>query len=126
MIKICVLAIVSLFFASLLSKNQKEYVFALMLASVLVPGFFGLSQLQGILALLKEFQELTGLSAVNWKILLKILGIAYLTEITCDICNDNGYHALGGQIAICGKLSIISLGIPLILAMIDTIKELFV
>lgn len=125
MVKICVIAIVSLFFALLLSYSQKEYVFVLILSSVLVIAFFAVSQLKGILALLKEFQEITGLSAVNWKILLKILGIAYLTEITSDICNDNGYHTLGGQVAICGKLTIISFGIPIILAMIDTIKELF-
>ena len=53
MVKICVIAIVSLFFALFLSKSQKEYGVVLILSAVLVIAFFAVSQLRGILALLK-------------------------------------------------------------------------
>ena len=39
-------------------------------------------------------------------VIVKIVGISYISEFASDICRDSGYAAIGNQIQIFGKLSI--------------------
>ena len=43
-------------------------------------------------------------------------------EFASGICRDAGYAALGTQIEIFGKLSILAVSIPVILALLDTLQ----
>lgn len=47
-------------------------------------------------------------------ILLKTLGIAFLTQCTADICRDLGESAVASNIELAGKAEIVLLGIPII------------
>lgn len=47
--------------------------------------------------------------------LLKMIGIAYLTEFTAELCRDAGEAGLGAKAAFCGKMLLLSQTVPLIL-----------
>ena len=49
-------------------------------------------------------------------VMLKMIGI------TC-ICRDAGCQTLAGQVELFGKLTILSLGMPVLLALLETIQE---
>ena len=55
---------------------------------------------------------------------LKMTGITYIAEFSSGICKDAGYGALGTQIEIFGKLSILAVSLPVILALLDTLQGL--
>lgn len=55
-------------------------------------------------------------------IFLKMLGITYIAEFSSGICKDAGYQTVALQIEIFGKLSILALSMPVLLALLDTIK----
>ena len=70
------------------------------------------------------FSELTKRSGINSEylsILLKITGIAMLTEFAVSICNDSGESAIANKIDLGGKIIIISISIPIIVALIELI-----
>lgn len=70
------------------------------------------------------FSELTKRSGINSEylgILLKITGIAILTEFAVSICNDSGESAIANKIELGGKIIIISISIPIIVALIELI-----
>lgn len=58
------------------------------------------------------------------KILIKITGIAFLTEFAVSICKDAGESAIGAKVDIGGKLIIVAISIPIIGTMLETILKI--
>lgn len=54
--------------------------------------------------------------------LLKMLGITYVSEFSSSICKDAGYQTIAGQIEIFGKLAVFVLSMPVLLALLDTVR----
>lgn len=63
-------------------------------------------------------------SGETWAILLKALGIAFLTETAASLCRDSGEAALAGWVETAGKLEILLLSFPLIRTVMDTVAAL--
>ena len=56
-------------------------------------------------------------------ILIKSLGICYVTQISVDICKENGSGSIASQIEIAGKLIILLLAVPLYGDLIEMIYD---
>ncbi len=54
-------------------------------------------------------------------ILLKVTGIAYLSELGANLCRDAGYQAVAAQIELFGKVMVLLAGMPVMLTLVDTI-----
>lgn len=63
------------------------------------------------------------INAENFKLIFKALGICYITQLGKDVCVDAGETALGEKVDLFGKIIIVSLSVPLILEIIELIKE---
>jgi stage III sporulation protein AD len=59
-----------------------------------------------------------------FRILLKIIGITYISDFASNICRDAGNSAIAGQIEIFGKISILAISSPIILALLETVYGL--
>ena len=66
----------------------------------------------------------TALGGEIWRILLKALGIAFLSETAASICRDSGESGLAGWVEMAGKLEILLLSFPLIRTVMDTVATL--
>ena len=51
-----------------------------------------------------------------------MVGITYVAEFASGICKDAGYGSLGNQIEIFGKLSILGISMPILLALFGTLE----
>lgn len=60
------------------------------------------------------------LNTGSFELLIKILGIAVITKIGADICNDSGNSALSSMVELAGKTVILIMTFPLI----KTVTEL--
>jgi len=58
------------------------------------------------------------------KLLIKITGIAFLTEFAVSICKDAGESAIASKIDIGGKVIIVSMSIPIIAGLMETILKI--
>lgn len=56
--------------------------------------------------------------------LLRILGIAYITEFGTQVCKDAGESALAFKVAMAGKVMILILAAPIITTILDTVSRL--
>jgi stage III sporulation protein AD len=54
--------------------------------------------------------------------ILKMIGITYIAEFCSSICKDAGYQTIAVQIEIFSKLTILALGLPILLALLETIQ----
>ena len=83
-----------------------------------------MDKLTGIINILTTLSNKTGLNSEYLGILLKITGIAILTEFGVSICNDAGESAIATKIDLGGKIIIISISIPIIVALLELIVKI--
>ena len=58
--------------------------------------------------------------------MLKMIGITYISEFSSSICKDTGYQTIAVQIEVFSKLPILAMGMPILLALLETIQEFLV
>lgn len=80
-----------------------------------------MDKLNAIVDLLESLTNKTGTGSTFLKILLKITGIAILTEFAVSICKDSGESAIASKVELGGKIIIISISIPIITALLELI-----
>ena len=58
--------------------------------------------------------------------MLKMIGVTYISEFSSSICKDTGYQTIAVQIEVFSKLTILAMGMPILLALLETIQEFLV
>ena len=58
--------------------------------------------------------------------MLKMIGITYISEFSSSICKDTGSQTIAVQIEVFSKLTILAMGMPILLALLETIQEFLV
>lgn len=78
-----------------------------------------------VIAYVTELSEGVGApDGETWTILLKALGIAFLTETAASVCRDSGEGGMAGWVEMAGKLEILLLAFPLIRTVLETVTAL--
>ncbi|MCM1497777.1 MAG: stage III sporulation protein AD [Clostridium sp.] len=85
--------------------------------------FYILNRLSFVLDFLDDVMGDIGLESGYFEILIKIIGISYLCEFTANICRESGFVAVAGQIEIGGKLTMMVMSMPILMAIVDTITS---
>lgn len=122
MINVALIGIVAVLIGLQFKGSKPEYGVYISIVTCIVIFYFGISKLELILS---TINKITGYIAINntyISILIKIIGITYIAEFSSSLCKDAGHAAIANQIELVGKLSIISISIPILLALIDTIN----
>lgn len=83
-----------------------------------------LDKVNGIISLLTNLSNKANVNNQYLIILLKITGIAFLTEFAVSICNDSGESAIASKIDLGGKVIIIGMSIPIISALLELIIKI--
>ncbi len=113
MLKICALAIVCVVVCMLLKHIKSDFASLIRIAGgVLIFGILivGLGDVMGEAAIL--FQNDRAERYIT--VMLRALGIAFLTRICTDMCRDCGENLIAGGVEAAGKAAILVLCIPLI------------
>ena len=76
-----------------------------------------------ILKAIEEIRAFIQIGQPYLEALLKMIGITYVAEFAAGMCRDAGYGSLGSQIEIFGKLSILALSMPILLALFGTLEQ---
>ncbi len=86
--------------------------------------FFGISKFEYIVDMFQELTDYIGINEVYIKVILKMIGIAYLSEFTASICKDAGQSTIASQVDFFGKMSMIVVSLPVLQSLLETIGEL--
>ena len=104
-----------------LKQIRSPYAETISMATCLLIIFYSLSRLSSVFELINTVGSYFAEQKDYFKILLKIIGITYVADFASNICKDAGYSAIAGQIEIFGKISILAISSPIILALLETI-----
>lgn len=78
-------------------------------------------KLAGIIEVLKNFASKTSVNYDFILLLLKITGIAILTEFAVSICKDSGESAIANKIDLGGKVIIMSMSVPILSSLVQIV-----
>jgi stage III sporulation protein AD len=123
MIKIAVIGVIVAVLAIIFRKGKEEYSLYISIAACILILLWGISKLQIILDAIEQLQGYIKMNKAYVGILIKIIGITYVTEISSSLCKDSGYQAIGEQIEIVGKLTILAISMPILLSILDTVNS---
>lgn len=123
MIKIAVLGLVTVLLAVQFKSGKSEYGVYIGFAGCLILFLYGMRKLETILGSLGALQNYVAISDTYIFILLKIIGITYIAEFSSDLCKDAGYGAIAGQIEFVGKLSILTISLPVLVSLLESIQS---
>lgn len=122
-IQVGILGVAGVLFAVQLKQLKTETAIYLCVA---IGVFICLSMFGHLKVLIDTIREISSFVDVKTgyiTILLKMLGITYLSEFASSICKDAGYQVIAAQIELFGKISILVLSIPIMLTLLETVQE---
>ena len=122
-IKIIGIGITALIIIIILKQYKPEFAVYISIIAGIAILLLSLSQMSGVINLLKDISSRASISSEFLGIILKITGIAILTEFAVSICQDSGESAIANKIDIGGKIMIITMSIPIISSLLETILK---
>ncbi len=123
-IKIIGVGLVSLIIIIILKQYKPEFVIYISIFAGAIILLLVMDKISGIVSLLFSIQNKANMNNQFLVILLKITGIAFLTEYASSICKDAGESAIATKIDLGGKVLIIAISIPIIQALLELIIKI--
>ncbi len=121
-IQIGILSVAGVLLALQMKTGREEYGIYITLAVGLCI-FAGIADnLSLILEITGLMKEILGENGIYVEVLIKMLGITYVAEFSAGICRDAGYQTVAAQIEIFAKITILALSMPILLALLKTIR----
>ena len=120
-VKIIGIGLISLIIIIILKQYKPEFaVYVSIIAGILIIALT-IGKIAGIIDILKNLANNTTINNQFLVLLIKITGIAILTEYTVSICKDSGESAIASKVDFGGKIVIMSMSIPIISSLLETI-----
>ena len=82
------------------------------------------SQLEGIISGVSGLFQKSGSAGVYFPVLLKVIGIAYLTDFSAQVCRDAGENGIASKVEMAGKIFIFYAALPVFTSLIRMLQML--
>lgn len=123
-LKLCSVALITAISALLLKSQKSDLVPVVLLAGGIIMVICGFDYLSESLSFIKKFTEQTNIDSSVIRLILKVVGVAYLFELTASSIKDLGFESISDKLLLCGKIVIFAMSIPVLSALYDVITKL--
>ena len=122
-IKIIGIALISLVIIIIVKQYKPEFsvYISLMVGCIIL--FLAFDKLADIINLLSNLASRSSINGSFITLLLKITGIAILTEFAVSICKDAGESSIANKVDIGGKIMIVAVSVPIISGLLETVVK---
>lgn len=122
--RIIALGLVGTVLAVLLKKENPQI--AMLVAAITGILIFGMIcvPLGNLIALLRETAEQAGVGSGYFAVVLKVIGIAYLTQFGAQLCADAGEGAVAAKIELAGKILMMTAAAPVLMGLLEMVMGL--
>lgn len=122
--KIVAFAIIASILAITVKQDRPEYALQISLAAGAIIFFLMVGKLASILDVIYELTSKLDVEVVYLKSIIKIIGIAYITEFGSQVCRDGGESSIATKVEFAGKILIMVLALPILLSVLNLIIKL--
>lgn len=123
-LKIIGIGLIALIIIILLKQYKPEFAIYISLLTGVLILILVMDKLTGIINLLQSLTNKANINSAFLALLIKITGIAFLSEFAVSICKDSGEGAIASKIEIGSKIIIIAMSIPIISSLLEIILKI--
>ena len=123
-VKIAIIALISIFISSSLKSYNKDFSSFVSIAGGVIIFLLCLDELSNILNYFSEIYEIVNFDYEYLSLIIKIIGVGYIAEFTADIAEDFGNKAISSKVILGGKIVICGMAIPVIKSLLSLLLSL--
>lgn len=123
-VPIVALAIAATVLLMVIRESRPELAMLLSLVIGATLFFSVVSKIGMVVSTLSSIAARSDAGKLHLTTLLKIVGVAYITEFGSQVCRDANEGAIASKVELAGKVIIMVLAIPVVLVILDTILKL--
>ena len=83
-----------------------------------------LTELSGVMAMIDQIVAKYGLNSEHIKVVIKVIGIAYLAQFAAQTCRDAGEGAIASKVELVGRVLIVTVAVPVVISILDVLGTL--
>jgi len=118
------LAIVSTIIIAVIKVHRPEIAIQISIAAGIIVFAMIMGKVIAVVDFLDSYAQKVNIDTIYITTLLKIVGIAYITEFGAEVCKDAGESAIASKVELAGKVVIIVLAVPIITSLMDLIIKI--
>lgn len=124
LLKICAIGIAALIIISLVKTYKPEFTVEVTLCAGMILLYFIIDSLKFGFGFIADVYEDLSYGKEYFPIIIKVLGIAYITEFAAAICQDAGEKSIASKVELAGKIAIFFAAIPVFTSLLDLLNSL--
>ncbi len=124
LIRVAAIGIVAAIFAVVVSDKKPELGLLLGLAFGVMALVVALGKAGAIIGVMEESINRAGIDAKLLVPVLKVTGMAYITQFSVDACRDVGQNAIAAKIETVGKIMMLVVAVPIATSIIRIISTI--
>ncbi len=113
------IAVTGAVFSVMLKGYKPEFAIFVGIATGMLLIAYAVSARGSVFDMIREIVDMSGVDEKYFSLLLKIIGVAYITEFSSEICRDAGQGAISAKLEMIGKLFIMFLSMPIIKSFLE-------
>jgi len=122
--RIAVIGIVAAILAVVISDKKPELGLLLGLAFGIIALVVAFSKAGAIIEVLEDTVSKAGIDGSLFVPVLKVTGMAYVTQFSVDACRDVGQNSIAGKVETVGKIMMLAVAAPIATSLIRIISSL--
>lgn len=123
-IRIAALALTGVMLAALMKSVNRELTIYIILATVIILFVTIIDRLVYVFDFLGDIYDNVAYGKTFFPVILKVLAVAYVTDLTAQLCRDAGEATIGSKVELAGKVIIFCLAMPVLTAVLELIGSL--
>ncbi|WP_291652466.1 stage III sporulation protein AD [Clostridium sp.] len=123
-IKIVGFAFAALFMFLLFKDKRSDISILISLSAGVIIFLLVITQLNDVIYFIKSIADKANIDMVYIGVVLKILAIAYLATFCSEICKDAGAASIASKVEFSAKILILTLAIPILMAVLQSILQI--
>lgn len=123
-VKVCAFCMIAVILILTVKEHNKSIAVLLSLVASIGVLLYVIANMQSVFDILETLVNKSKVESKYLLLILKVAGISYLVEFGKNVCCDSGESALGTKLELAGKLTIVTLTIPILSEMLEIVINL--
>ncbi|HEY8892481.1 MAG TPA: stage III sporulation protein AD [Clostridium sp.] len=123
-IKVVAFAFTALFIVLIFKGRRDDLAIQVSIVAGILIFLFMVNKLTIIMGFMQTLANKANIDVIYLNTVFKILGIAYLASFCSEICKDAGESSIAAKVEFSGKILILVLAIPILMAVMQSILKI--
>jgi stage III sporulation protein AD len=123
-IQIVAIGLTAAALALMIRQHRPDIALMISLAAGAILFIMVLGNIKVVASTVENLAQKANLDSIYLSTVLKVIGIAYIAEFGSQICKDSGEGAIAAKIELGGKILVMVLALPILIALMEVVLKI--